>query len=114
MNRRRVVAVAVLLCAAARAGQAQSGVSGPRPDLSAFDRYVPQAARDWRVPGLAIAMAVFSIATAPGLVAALFVGLRIGGLARRLSPACQGALWCALGLFVAVRPLVDHIQGCCH
>jgi len=62
----------------------------------------------------AIVMAAFSVASAPGLVAALVVGLRVGSVARRLSPTWQGALWCALGLAVAARPLFDHCHSCCH
>lgn len=62
----------------------------------------------------AMVMAAFSIATAPGLVAALLVGMRIAHLARRLSPRWQGALWCALGLLVGLRPLFDRAHGCCH
>ncbi len=56
----------------------------------------------------ALVMAAFSLATAPGLVAALVVGLRLGGLRRRWSPAWQGALWCALALWIGVRPLFVH------
>lgn len=37
-------------------GQAQSSHTVPAPDLGAFDRYAARAARDWRVPGLAIAI----------------------------------------------------------
>ena len=53
MNRWHLRAVPLLLIAgAAPAGPAQAQA----PDLAAFDRYVAQAARDWRVPGLAIAV----------------------------------------------------------
>ena len=45
-----VGAVIVLLAAMPPRARAQS------PDLVAFDRYVAQAARDWRVPALAIAI----------------------------------------------------------
>ena len=55
MNRRSVVAVVVLLLSSAGPGQAQSA-RVTSPDLTAFDRYVAQAVRDWRVPGLAIAV----------------------------------------------------------
>ena len=54
MNRRSVVAVVALLSSAG-SGQAQSA-RVTSPDLTAFDRYVAQAVRDWRVPGLAIAV----------------------------------------------------------
>jgi CubicO group peptidase (beta-lactamase class C family) len=56
MSRFRIVSTCLLLLAGAAslAGQAEPGASAP--DLAAFDRYVAQAVRDWRVPGLAIAI----------------------------------------------------------
>ena len=33
-----------------------AGASAQSPDLVAFDKYVAHAARDWHVPGLAIAI----------------------------------------------------------
>jgi CubicO group peptidase (beta-lactamase class C family) len=45
------IAAAALLFAAPLTAQQH-----PAPDWAAFDRYVAQAARDWRVPGLAIAV----------------------------------------------------------
>lgn len=44
-----------LVLFAAGVAQAQARPGGA-PDLSAFDKYVAQAVRDWRVPGLAIAV----------------------------------------------------------
>jgi CubicO group peptidase (beta-lactamase class C family) len=56
MNRWTFTLVSMLSVAGVGAPQAQSGPTAPAPDLSAFDRYVAQTARDWRVPGLAIAI----------------------------------------------------------
>jgi CubicO group peptidase (beta-lactamase class C family) len=56
MSALRQTACSLLLTACAGAAQAQSWPAVPAPDLGAFDRYVAQAARDWRVPGLAIAI----------------------------------------------------------
>ena len=48
----RIVTMLAAACAAAPcAVRAQK-----TPDLAPFDKYVAQAARDWRVPGLAIAV----------------------------------------------------------
>lgn len=44
------IVAALLLCGAERA------IAQSSPDWAAFDRYVAQAARDWRVPALAIAI----------------------------------------------------------
>lgn len=44
------------LIAALLLGAAETGVAQSSPDWAAFDRYVAQAARDWRVPALAIAV----------------------------------------------------------
>jgi sulfite exporter TauE/SafE len=54
----------------------------------------------------ALVMALFSVATAPGLAAGLVLSLP--ALRRRWSPAWQGALWCALGLFLGLRPLIEY------
>lgn len=56
MNRWTFALVTILSVAGVGAARAQSGPTVPAPDLRAFDRYVAQAARDWRVPGLAIAV----------------------------------------------------------
>jgi len=63
--------------------------------------------------GGAMLMLAFSIATAPGLLASLLLALP--ALRRRWSPSWQGALWCALALFVGLRPLLDHAvhARCC-
>jgi CubicO group peptidase (beta-lactamase class C family) len=45
-----------LLLNAAVAGAASAQAKSGSPDWAAFDRYVAQAARDWHVPGLAIAV----------------------------------------------------------
>jgi len=55
VSARRVVAASLLCLAGTGALNGQSRPV-PSPDLRAFDRYVAQAARDWRVPGLAIAV----------------------------------------------------------
>ena len=55
MSRSRIISC-VLLLAATAGLSAQPQPASPAPDLAAFDRYVVQAARDWRVPGLAIAV----------------------------------------------------------
>lgn len=59
----------------------------------------------------AIVMIAFSLATAPGLVAALLAARPLGRLGARLTPAWQGALWCALAIWIGARPLMDHA---CH
>jgi sulfite exporter TauE/SafE len=58
----------------------------------------------------ALAMAVFALATAPGLTASLLV--TVPALRRRWSPAWQGLSWCVLAIFLALRPLVEH-AACC-
>lgn len=52
----RHVAACVLLSSWAGALHAQSRPVVPPPDLNAFDQYVARAARDWRVPGMAVAI----------------------------------------------------------
>ena len=49
------VALGLLLAAPATVAIAQTSRSGS-PDWAAFDKYVAQSARDWRVPGMAIAV----------------------------------------------------------
>jgi CubicO group peptidase (beta-lactamase class C family) len=53
MKRWRLATAPLLLIAGA--GSARPALA-QAPDLKAFDRYVAQAARDWRVPGLAVAV----------------------------------------------------------
>jgi CubicO group peptidase (beta-lactamase class C family) len=48
--------IRLLLLAGAGTLQAQSRPIAPSPDLGAFDRYVARAVKDWRVPGLAVAV----------------------------------------------------------
>jgi CubicO group peptidase (beta-lactamase class C family) len=51
------VASSLALAACAAPGLAQSSASATgTPDWAAFDRYVANAARDWRIPGMAIAV----------------------------------------------------------
>ena len=52
---RRTLHLVIALCLATGAAGAQKGESS-RADLAAFDKLVAKAARDWRVPGLAIAV----------------------------------------------------------
>ena len=56
MKRWTFALVPILSVAGVGAAGGQSGPTVPAPDLVAFDRYVAQAARDWRVPGLTIAI----------------------------------------------------------
>jgi hypothetical protein len=65
------------------------------------------------LPG-ALAMAAFSLATAPALLGALLAALPLDALRRRWSPALQGALWCALAVFLSVRPLIDQMGHAAH
>lgn len=53
MSRRAVTHLLLLAGAGTLPAQSRQAAS---PDLNAFDRYVAQAVRDWRVPGLAIAV----------------------------------------------------------
>lgn len=55
MKRWHLVAAPLLSIVGVGLAEAQSARVTP-PDLKAFDRYVTQAARDWRVPGLAVAV----------------------------------------------------------
>src|SRR5262249_6107370 len=60
-------------------------------------------------PAGAASMGAFALASSPGLVAAL-VGRPLA--ARVRSPRLQAAAWCALGLFLASRPLL--VAAGCH
>jgi len=51
----RRLAAGLLLSLGSGAAQGQTR-PGPTPTLAEFDRYVAQAARDWKVPGLAVAV----------------------------------------------------------
>jgi uncharacterized protein len=54
----------------------------------------------------ALTMLVFSLATLPALAASLLVARRW-----RPTPAIAGMLWCALALWVGLRPLLVHAHG---
>lgn len=60
----------------------------------------------------ALALLVFALITAPGLYAPLFLR---GLIERRFpvlrSPKVQGVMWCALGLWLSLRPLLDVVSG---
>ena len=63
----------------------------------------------------ALVMAAFSVATAPGLAAGLLAAAPLAKLRGRWSPAWQGALWCAFGIWIALRPLVaERLHHGCH
>lgn len=51
-------------------------------------------------------MVVFASASAWGLFAPLLASRFVRPLFARLPPAAQGLAWCALGIFVAVRPFL--------
>ncbi|MDB4910881.1 MAG: beta-lactamase, partial [Gemmatimonadetes bacterium] len=51
-KRMRLGAMAVIACAVLQANASAQQA----PDLAAFDKYVAHAARDWKVPGLAVAV----------------------------------------------------------
>jgi sulfite exporter TauE/SafE len=53
----------------------------------------------------ALAMLVFSLATLPSLAASLLVATRVRW---RPSPNVAGVLWCALALWIGLRPLFAH------
>jgi uncharacterized protein len=56
----------------------------------------------------ALVMGVFSAATAPALAASLLAA-RLGDRWNVLSASrWQGVLWCALGLWIVARSLIDH------
>jgi len=54
--RNSALVAAIAACALAVPGRAQSSAKTPNVDWRAFDKYVDQAARDWHVPALAIAV----------------------------------------------------------
>jgi sulfite exporter TauE/SafE len=60
----------------------------------------------------ALSMAAFSLSSAPGLIAGLLVSTPLSRL--RWSPALQGALWCALSLWIGLRPFIGHSLHRCH
>jgi uncharacterized protein len=54
----------------------------------------------------ALTMVAFSLATLPALAASLLVARRW-----RPKPALAGMLWCALALWIGLRPLLMHAHG---
>ncbi len=62
----------------------------------------------------ALVMFVFSLATLPALlIPAVFRG-GLGRFAARVPPAVSGAAWCAVGVWLFVRPFVMTHEGGCH
>jgi sulfite exporter TauE/SafE len=59
-----------------------------------------------------LVMASFAVGSSPGLVAPLVGKRALGGRGRRLSPTWQGLAWCALAIWVGVRPLWMQAHGC--
>jgi CubicO group peptidase (beta-lactamase class C family) len=84
---RFVVAVAVLSSAAQNVATAQRAAGRPSPDWAAFDKYVAQAARDWKTPGMAIA-----IVQGDSLVFARGYGLREVGTTNRVDEHSRFAI----------------------
>jgi len=68
------------------------------------------AASAGSAPRGALSMTVFAIASMPGLAAALLASRALRPLV--VSPRIAGGLWCALGLFLAIRPILD-VAECC-
>src|SRR6185295_20267320 len=84
---RFVVAVAILVGAATNVATAQRAVGHASPDWAAFDKYVAQAARDWKTPGMAIA-----IVQGDSLVFARGYGLREVGTTNRVDEHTRFAI----------------------
>jgi sulfite exporter TauE/SafE len=61
--------------------------------------------------GGALVMIAFCLATTPALLVTVVAATPLAALRRAASPAWQGALWCALGIWIGVRPLFEH---CAH
>src|SRR4249919_593206 len=89
MISRLVVAVAALVGAATNVATAQraAGAARTSPDWAAFDKYVAQAARDWKTPGMAIA-----IVQGDSLVFARGYGLREVGTTNRVDEHTRFAI----------------------
>jgi sulfite exporter TauE/SafE len=62
----------------------------------------------------ALAMVVFSIATAPGLVAVVLSGIGASRAAGRLTARWKGALFCAVALSLGLRLLLEQAHHGCH
>src|SRR5215212_9346408 len=87
MISRFVAAVVVLVGAATNVATAQRVAGRASPDWAAFDKYVAQAARDWRTPGMAIA-----IVQGDSLVFARGYGLREVGTTNRVDEHTRFAI----------------------
>jgi sulfite exporter TauE/SafE len=61
--------------------------------------------------GGAVVMVAFCFATTPALLASVLLAAPLAALRRAPSPAWQGALWCALGLWIGGRLLFER---CAH
>lgn len=68
------------------------------------------AASAGNAPRGALSMIVFAFASMPGLAAALLASRALRPLV--VSPRIAGVLWCALGVFLAIRPILD-VAECC-
>lgn len=64
-------------------------------------------------PSGALVMTIFSLATLPGLVVPIVCRRIIQQLIFRLPRRAYGVAWCALALWIAVRPLL-RATGHCH
>jgi sulfite exporter TauE/SafE len=58
--------------------------------------------------GGSLLMAVFCVATSPALVATLLLIGSTRKIVPRIGPVIQGALWCALAVWIGIRPLFEH------
>jgi sulfite exporter TauE/SafE len=58
----------------------------------------------------AVSMVALAIASSPGLIGSLFLSRFASRL--HFPPLAHGILWCALGGWIAARPLLDVVQHC--
>lgn len=112
------VAVVVLFGTAKNVATAQRAAAKTSPDWAAFDKYVAQAARDWKTPGMAIA-----IVHGDSVVFARGYGLREVGTTNRVDEHTRFAIgsttkaMTVMGLAMLVEEgklrfddrIVDHI-----
>jgi CubicO group peptidase (beta-lactamase class C family) len=117
---RFVIGVVVVVGTATNVATAQRAANAARtsPDFAAFDKYVAQAARDWKTPGMAIA-----IVQGDSLVFARGYGLREVGTTNRVDEHSRFAIgsttkaMTTMGLAMLVEEgklrfddrIVDHI-----
>ena len=115
---RFVVAVFISVGASKNVATAQRPAARTSPDWAAFDKYVAQAARDWKTPGMAIA-----IVQGDSLVFARGYGLREVGTTNRVDEHSRFAIgsttkaMTSMGLAMLVEEgklrfddrIVDHI-----